>query len=291
LPLLLQVPWFAELAATAAAHVKITADGELALVEIEQTPDTASQQLQLDAEQQAALSHLLATLLAKLSQQHQNVATQVLQRLVPQLLACQHAATTTSSTNPLNHGSTRGTSSWLLVLCRTAAQLHAARHTSAQQLATACVEQLESCTADARSTTYAASTVTLGQQACLQLLAAVLQRSSPASGQPSPGKANSTQKTGNSGPSAAAAAAVAAGHDEVGFGLQPELLQRLLQCVIPHLASGNWRGQAAAAAPVRTTASQLDWCTFELHGMHLYVSAAGPAAMLDMGLPPSLHIK
>lgn len=258
--LLLQVPWFADLAATAAAQVQVTADGEIALPDTQQQPRISSQQqLQLDAEQQAVLSHLLATLLAKLSQQHSNVATHILQTLMPQLLACQHAATGTTSTNVSKHStsSTRGSSTWLSILCRTAAQLHAAGHISAQHLATACVEQLESCTADARGTLYGASALTLGHQACLQLLAALLQPLSAADSQTAVSRTKSAQKTCNSGRPAATAAA---GHDDCVSGLQPELLQRLLQCVVPHLASGNGSSLASCSPCMKVSSLHL-WHT------------------------------
>lgn len=215
---LLEVSWFADLAKVAACDVQVSPDGALTLPHTPQQDTLAS-----GSEPQEQLGHLLAALLAKLSHQHEDLAAHVLQRLLPQLLACQHAAS----------GSSTGRNSWVPVMCRTAAELHATRHRAAQQLAATCVQQIEQHTSAPLS-----GSSTVGQLACMQLLAGILQPSSPkatAGG----GSSGSRHKEGSGTQPAAAAAAAGAGRSRESSGLQPDLLQRLLDCVVPNIASGG----------------------------------------------------
>jgi hypothetical protein len=218
---LLQVSWFADLAAVAACDVLVSSDGALALPCTPQQQDAAAE---TQAEQ---LSHLLAALLAKLSHQHEDVAANILQTLLPQLLACQHAASST------------GSNSWVPAMCRTVAELYANGHAAAQQLAAACVQQLEQ-----HMSALQSAAPTVGQLACMQLLAAILQPSS----RKAPATAGSRQKAGSvTQPATTAAAAAGTGRSSTSTGLQPELLQRLLDCVVPNIASS---GEAALGSVV-----------------------------------------
>lgn len=214
---LLQVSWFADLAKVAACDVQVSPDGALTLPHTPQQDAAAALASHSQPEQ---FSHLLAALLAKLLHQHEDLAAHVLQRLLPQLLACQHAASCSSTSR----------NSWVPVMCRTLAELHATRHPAAQQLAATCVQQLEQHTSAPLS-----GSSTVGQLACMQLLAAILQPSSPKA--TAGGGLSGSRHRRDSGTQPAAAAGT--GRSGESSGLQPELLQRLLDCVVPNIASGG----------------------------------------------------
>lgn len=253
----LQVQWFQQLAAEAATQIHVSADGQLVLpaglqVTTSQRQQEWQQQQASDAAEQQSqqFSLLLATLLAKLSQQHAGVCNYLLQVLLPQLLHCEHnAADSNMHLSAASHtGST--SSSWVSVLCKTAADLHLQDNPSAQQLAATCVQQLEQSLSDVQSTPHAAGYMSVGQQAHVQLLAVLLQSSSrhQADAQSSGGTAaKATHQQG----SAAAAAAMDA---SAGRGLQPELLQKLLDCVVHKVALG--KGRTWAEQPRDSTVIQ-----------------------------------
>lgn len=215
----------------AALQVHVAADGPtVQLLLGPQDADQHSLLLTSHPDQQAQqTSHLLAALLAQLAplEQHAAVADHVLQRLMPQLLRCQ--APPWQDSDSARHAPAAAAiadnTKWMSLLCTTAAELYAHDgHPAAQQLATACVKQLEDVAAGlpvAASNAAAGKQLSLGGWACVQLLADLLQ------------PAATVQEPSTSTPAAPALCLL--------LTRQPELLQRLLQCVIPLLLSGEHR--------------------------------------------------
>lgn len=263
---LLQVPWYLDLAATAAVDVHVTPNGLLALSSPQHVDEQQQSTQQDDTEQQARICNLLAALLSKLSQQIPSVASHLLQQILPQLRSCQaladnasRLASTTAhngSRSSISSISSNSTSHWVSLLCTPVAQLHSQGHPDTVHIFGSCVQQLEQLTQNTCGSRAAANALTVGHQACLMLLAAVLApalsagSTSVGAGSAPPGNTEkhahrsgaasytvhpqspktqpSTEQTANT-----ADAAV------VHPGLQPALLQRLLDCVVPCIASGE----------------------------------------------------
>lgn len=219
-----QVKVFASTAAEAACEVSF-ADGHLELP----VPQQECQQPDTDADnaapQQEHISYLLATLLAQLSLQQQlaKVSEHILKHLLPEVLQCQHTwhGDERRSAQPAV-GSSPSSSSWVEIVCSTAAQLYARGHPAAQQLTASCVQQLEALTS---SPAGPANSMTLGGAACLRLLAAVLQPPGPVESLPCQQQRQTAASIGTT-----------------DTGLQPELLNRLLACVVLQIAAGEGRG-------------------------------------------------
>lgn len=178
-------------------QLQITADGQLAIEQQQNVVNNSSTQ--------ACLSHLLATLVA--TQLHKPnssaVAEHLVTQLLPQLLSSPQPAVDESNS-----------SSWVGILCEAAAELYVCQHAGAVQLAAACVRQLEELTAAAAG----AVSLTQGTQACLQLLAAVLDVTQPCRGAAS---TLSTPTTSSASP------------------VDPNLLHSLLECVVNPQAAGT----------------------------------------------------
>ena len=215
-----------------------------------------------EQQQQQRFSYLLATLLRTLSTAHASVSTHLLQQLLPQMLSCQLPFdTSTAAGHSSSSSSSSGGGGWVSTLCRTAAELHARGHPAAQQLAVSCVKLLESsstpksssssaaaATAAARAGSTGTSGLTLGQHTYLQLLAALLQSPLSDTTKTTSKPVQHTQQQQqqqqhthsvhkqqrNTVSDTAAPAAVAA----AGL-LSPQLLQRLLECVVPQISSGR----------------------------------------------------
>lgn len=218
---LLRVPMFASAAAKAACEVSFAVNGHLKLPETQEH----HQQPHSVTPQQEHISYLLATLLAQLSLQQQlmEVSDHILQHLLPEVLQCQHTWQGDGS-RPAQHavGSSPSSSSWVEIVCSTAAQLHAHGHPAAQHLTASCVQQLEALTS---SPAGPANSITLGGAACLQLLAAVLQPHGPVKSMPGQQQRQTAASKGTT-----------------DTGVQPDLLHRLLACVVPQIAAGEGRG-------------------------------------------------
>jgi hypothetical protein len=235
------VPWYLDLAAAAAVNVHVAANGLLTLSVTQDVEEQKTATQQDDTEQQARMCDLLAALLTNLAQQNPSVAPHLLQQVLPQLLCCQALADDASrlvrSTAHSSRSSSTTTSSpsnWVNLLCATTAKLHSQGHLDAVLVVESSIQQLEELTAGTQNHRAAGNALTLGHQACLLLLAAVLTPAVSA-GSTFVGREAGSATVGNTAEQTRHTTAAAAGSP----GLQPELLQRLLDCVVPCIAAGE----------------------------------------------------